>query len=90
MPNRMAPEVFANIISPSGIGDSNNLSKVLLFFSKVTVTESMEVVPKSMDKLITPGRMDNRSVTFVPVLIKNIPAQAKGNMIPQLMFGGLR
>lgn len=90
MPNRMAPEVFANIISPSGIGDTNNLSKVLLFFSKVMVTESMEVVPKSIDKLITPGRIDITSIILPPVLIKNMPAHAKGNMIPQLMFGGFR
>jgi len=86
----MAPEVFANMISPRGIGDKRILSKVLLLFSKVIVTESIDVVPKSIDKLITPGRIDITSIILPPVLIKNMPAHAKGNMIPQLMFGGFR
>jgi len=90
MPKRMAPKAFANIISSSGIGDKRILSRVLLFFSKVMVTESMEVVPKSMDKLITPGRMDKRSVTVVPVLMKNMPVHAKGKIIPQLILGGFK
>jgi len=90
MPKRMAPEVFANIIRPSGMGESKILSKVLLFFSKVIVTESMDVVPKSMEMAIIPGNMDITSIILPPVLIKNMPAHAKGKMIPQLILGGFR
>lgn len=90
IPKMIAPRVFANIIRLKGKGESKILSKVLLFFSKVMVTESMDVVPKSMDMAIMPGSIDMISIILPPVLIKNMPAHAKGNMIPQLIFGGFK
>jgi len=90
VPKSIAPEVFANIIRLKGVGESNTLSKVLLFFSNVMVTESMDVVPKRIEMAIIPGNMDSTSVLLPPVMIKNMPAHAKGKIIPQLMFGGLR
>jgi hypothetical protein len=71
------------------------------FFSKVTVTASMEVVPKSTDTAITPGsragmlsRPDPACAVPCaagrPERMKNMAVQARGKTIPQLMFGGLR
>ena len=55
-PNRIAPLVLANIKSSNEIGASNRRSKEWFFFSNVTVTASMEVVPKRMVIAITPGK----------------------------------
>jgi len=49
----------------------------------------MEVVPKRMDIAVTPGRMARIS-TSDRDLMKNIRVQARGKMMPQLRFGGLR
>jgi hypothetical protein len=54
------------------------------------VTDSIEVVPKRIEMVITPGRRDRMLSRPLPDLIKNMPVQASGKIIPQLMFGGLR
>ena len=90
MPKRIAPEVLANIRSSSEIGDNNNLSKERLRLSKVMVTDNMDVVPKRIEIVMTPGRRPRTLSSPLPDLIKNMPVQARGNMIPQEMFGGLR
>lgn len=89
-PNRIAPVVFASMSSSRGIGARSSLSKEWLFFSNVTVTASMEVVPKRIEIAATPGSSDSTSAKLSPDLMKNIPVQAKGKINPQLMFGGLR
>jgi hypothetical protein len=85
----MAPLVLASIKRFKSIGAKRSLSKERLLLSKVIVTASIEVVPKRMDRLITPG---SRSRTFTAVgdLKKNMSVQATGKTSPQLMFGGFR
>ena len=89
MPKTMAPVVLASIRRLRSIGAIRSLSKDRLFLSKVMVTESMEVVPKSTDRHMTPGRRPRIS-SDVPDFRKNISVQATGKIIPQLMFGGFR
>jgi hypothetical protein len=89
-PKRIAPEVLASISSSREIGARSNLSKDRLRFSKVIVTASMEVVPKRMEIVMTPGRSVTMLSRPLPDLIKNMPVQASGKIIPQLMLGGLR
>jgi hypothetical protein len=90
IPKTIAPEVFESIRMPSGIGARRSLSKDRPFFSNVTVTPSIEVVPKRMEIAMSPGRSVRTPSNPPPDLMKNIPVQARGNMIPQLMLGGLR
>ncbi len=89
MPETMAPVVLASIRRLRSMGAIRSLSKDRLFLSKVMVTESMEVVPKSTDRHMTPGRRPRIS-NDVPDFRKNISVQATGKIIPQLMFGGFR
>jgi hypothetical protein len=90
MPKRIAPEVLATIRSSSDIGARSNLSKERLRLSKVIVTDSMDVVPKRMAIVMTPGRRDKMLSSPLPDLMKNMPVQARGNIMPQEMLGGLR
>ncbi len=90
IPKRIAPLVLAIIKTSSEIGARRSLSKVRFFFSKVTATARRDVVPNIIEIAITPGRIDIRLSNPLPDLIKNIPDHAKGKIIPQLMFGGLR
>src|SRR4030043_629310 len=80
-PKGMAPLVLASIKKFRSRGAKRSLSKERLLFSKVMGTASTEVVPKRMDRLITPGR---RSRTFTAVwdLKKNISVQATGKTNP--------
>lgn len=71
------------------MGASSSLSKDLPFLSKVIVTASMDVVPKRMDIAMIPGRISLISTSIFD-LNKNISVQANGNIIPQLILGGLR
>jgi len=89
-PKKKAPAVFANTRSSSEIGASSKRSNERLFFSKVMATANMEVVPKKTDSDIKPGRIDKKSGEALSVLMKNMPAQDKGKIIPQLMFGGFK
>ena len=89
-PNRMAPLVLASINNSRGMGASSNRSKVRFFFSKVTVTASMEVVPNRMETATTPGSRIAMSSGPRPDLTKNMPVHAKGKRMPQLMLGGFR
>jgi hypothetical protein len=89
MPKRMAPLVFASIRKFRSRGANRSLSKERLLLSKVMVTASIEVVPKRMDRLITPGR-SSRTFTAVCDFKKNISVQATGKTNPQLIFGGFR
>ena len=57
-PKRIAPAVLASIRSSRGIGASRSRSKDRPFFSNVTVTASMEVVPNRMEMATTPGSRD--------------------------------
>jgi hypothetical protein len=88
-PKKIAPVVFASINRLRLIGASNSLSNERLFLSKVMVTASIEVVPNSMDKAITPGRIPLLS-TALSDLAKNISAHEIGKIMPQLIFGGFR
>jgi hypothetical protein len=89
VPKNIAPDVLANISRFSGIGANNNLSNDLLLFSNVTVTASIEVVPKRTDTATTPAKILGILSNPEPDLTKNIPVHANGNTNPQLMFGGL-
>lgn len=89
IPNIIAPAVFAIISKFKSIGASSSLSKDPPFLSKVMVTASMDVVPKRIHIAIIPGRIPLMS-TSVFERNKNISVQANGNMIPQLILGGLR
>ena len=89
-PNRIAPEVLASIRTSKEMGASNSLWKEPLRLSKVMVTASMEVVPKRMEIVITPGKSDRTLPNPRPDLMKNMPVQARGKIMPQEMLGGLR
>jgi len=89
IPNKIAPDVFANINFPILIGDNNNLSNDFPFLSKVIVTDNIEVVPNNIDMVISPGSIFNMS-NSVLVFTININVHAIGNIIPQLILGGLR
>lgn len=89
-PNRIAPLVLENMSDSRLKGASSNRSKEAFFFSKVIVTASMDVVPKSIEIEITPGKRVSMLSRPCPERIKNIVVQARGKMIPQLILGGLR
>jgi len=90
IPNRIAPEVLANISNSREMGARSSLSKDRFRLSKVRVTDSKEVVPNSIEIVTTPGRSSSTLSSPIPDLIKNIPVHASGKMIPQLTLGGLR
>jgi len=90
MPKAMAPDVFASINNSNGIGESSSRSNDRPFFSKVTVTASSDVVPNRTEMPTMPGSRVERLSMPRPDLMKNMPAQASGNMSPQLTLGGLR
>jgi hypothetical protein len=90
IPKMIAPDVLASMRSSSEIGASRSLSKERPLLSKVIVTASIEVVPNSIEIVMTPGRRVKTLSKPLPDLIKNIPVHARGNIIPQLMLGGLR
>jgi hypothetical protein len=54
-PKKMAPAVLDSIRKFNEIGASRSLSNERFFFSNVTVTASIEVVPNSTEIAITPG-----------------------------------
>jgi hypothetical protein len=89
MPKRIAPEVLANISNSREIGARSSLSNDRLRLSKVRVTDSSEVVPNSMEIVTTPGKRSSTLSSPLPDLMKNIPVQASGKIIPQLTLGGL-
>jgi len=89
-PKKIAPEVLASIRSSSEIGAKSNLSNDRLRFSNVMVTASIEVVPKRTEIVTTPGSNARMLSSPLPDLMKNIPVHARGNIMPQLMLGGLR
>src|SRR5690554_2317735 len=89
IPKRMAPVVFASMSRFKLSGASNRRSNERLFLSKVIVTDSIEVVPKRIDRAITPGRISLRS-TVLSDLAKNMSVHEIGKIIPQLILGGLR
>ena len=90
IPKRIAPVVLASISNSKEIGARSKRSKERLRLSKVMVTESIEVVPKRIEMVTTPGRMVKMLSSPLPDLIKNMPVHAKGKIIPQLILGGLR
>lgn len=90
IPKKIAPEVLASIRSSREMGDRSNLSNDRLLLSKVIVTVSIDVVPKRIEMVTTPGRSARTLSNPLPDLMKNIPVQAKGKIIPQLTLGGLR
>jgi len=90
VPNRIAPDVLANIKSSSEMGASRRRSKDLPFFSKVTVTERTLVVPKRILSATRPGSKSGSLSIPMPERIKNIVIQTKGNSSPQLILGGFR
>lgn len=87
-PKAIAPVSLAMINSSVEIGARRSLSKDLDLFSKVIVTASIDVVPKSTDIATIPGKI---SVILKLSLLKNIiSVHAKGKIKPQLILGGLR
>jgi hypothetical protein len=89
-PKRIAPEVLDSISNSKEIGERSSLSNDRLRLSKVIVTDSIEVVPKSIEIVTTPGKSNMTLSNPLPDLIKNIPVQASGNIMPQLTLGGFR
>ena len=89
IPKSIEPAVFARTMVFMLIGASSSLSNDLLFLSNVIVTASMEVVPNKMLIAVNPGKMSIIS-TVCCDRKKNINAQAKGNIIPQLTLGGFK
>src|SRR5690554_4954882 len=89
IPKMMAPVVLASINRLRLIGASKSRSKDRFLLSKVMVTASIEVVPNSMDKAMTPGRI-SRISTSPADRIKNIRVHETGKIMPQLMLGGFR
>ena len=55
IPKRIAPEVLASMRSCNEMGAKSNLSNERLRLSKVMVTDNMDVVPKRIAIVITPG-----------------------------------
>jgi hypothetical protein len=90
IPKRIAPDVLASIRSSSDMGARSSLSKERLRLSKVIVTDSMDVVPKRMEIVMTPGKRARTLSSPLPDFIKNMPVQARGNIMPQETLGGLR
>jgi len=90
IPKSIAPAVLASISSSRDIGARSRRSNERLFFSNVIVTESKLVVPKSIEIPITPGSNSGKLPRPCPDLIKNIPVQASGKIIPQLILGGFK
>jgi len=90
IPKRIAPEVLAIISNSREIGAKISLSNDRLRLSKVRVTDSSEVVPNSIEIVTTPGKSSSTLSSPSPDLIKNIPVQASGKIMPQLTLGGLR
>ena len=90
IPNNIALEVLASISNSSEIGARSNLSNERLLLSNVIVTASIEVVPKRMEMVITPGKSTRTLSSPLPDRMKNMPVQAKGKIIPQEMLGGFR
>ena len=89
-PKSIAPEVLASMRSSREMGARSSLSNDRLRFSNVMVTASIEVVPKRIEMVITPGKSARTLSSPLPDLMKNMPVQANGKIIPQLMLGGLR
>jgi hypothetical protein len=50
----------------------------------------MDVVPNRMETETTPGSNVDMLPRPLPDLIKNMPVQARGKIIPQLTLGGFR
>jgi len=90
IPNKIAPDVFASISNSRDTGASSNLSNDLCLLSKVIVTASIDVVPNRIEIVITPGSSAVTLSMPLPDLMKNIPVQARGKIIPQLILGGFR
>ena len=90
IPKNNAPESFATISRAKGKGATSNLSNARVLFSKVIVTASIELLPKSTAKETTPGRSSLISPKLRPALIKKRIVQARGKRSPQLRFGGFR
>jgi len=72
------------------MGARSSLSNDRPRLSKVRVTDSSDVVPNNMEIVTTPGRSSSTLSRPIPDLMKNIPVQASGKIIPQLTLGGLR
>jgi len=89
IPNSIAPVIFAIISNLILIGANNKRSNDLDFLSNVIVTASIEVVPKRIDMPTIPGKT-SLMLKVVLVFMNIINIQAKGKIIPQLIFGGFR
>lgn len=89
IPNSTAPLILENTSSSVLIGARSNLSNERALLSKVMVTASIEVVPKSIDIATIPANISSM-LKAVPDLKKNISIHAKGKIIPQLIFGGFK
>jgi hypothetical protein len=90
IPKRIAPEVLASMSNSREMGARSSLSKDRFRLSKVRVTDSSEVVPNSIEMVTTPGKSPSTFSSPSPDLMKNIPVQASGKIMPQLTLGGLR
>lgn len=88
-PKRIAPVILAKTSSSILNGAIISLSNDRDFLSKVIVTESMDVVPNKIDIATIPGNISLIS-NAIPVLTNIMSIQAKGKMIPQLIFGGFK
>jgi hypothetical protein len=86
-PKIIPPMTFPNKTDLIDNGASNNLSNVFVLISKTITIASAEVEAKRIDIAIRPG-----AKSFIPegFLRTNAKAMTIGNIIPQLIFGGLK
>jgi hypothetical protein len=86
-PKIMPPRTFPNKTDSTERGASNSLSNVFVLLSKTITIASAEVEAKRIDIAIRPG-----AKSFIPdgFLNRNANAITIGNIMPQLIFGGLK
>jgi len=89
IPKSTAPLILENTSNSVLIGARSSLSNERALLSKVIVTASIEVVPKSIDIATIPANISS-ILKAVPDLKKNISIHAKGKIIPHLIFGGFK
>jgi hypothetical protein len=86
-PKIMPPRTFPNKIDSIDSGASNSLSNVFVLLSKTITIASAEVEANKIDMAIKPGA---KSFTSEGFLKRNANAITIGNIMPQLILGGLK
>jgi len=87
IPNTAPPRIFPRMIPSKEIGARRRRSNDPIRFSNVRTIAHIEVVPNRTDIPTNPGTISRMPEGF---LIEKARTRAAGNMIPQLIFGGLK